>query len=101
MTYKIELLPRTRKELLEAWEWYDDRWNGLGDRFVREVEKRLEQIEKTPEGYAERKKGFRETNVKVFPCLIIYRIHKRKKIIAVSSIFHTSRNPKKKYTGGR
>jgi plasmid stabilization system protein ParE len=101
MTYKIELLPRARREMLEAWDWYDDRWTGLGDRFVREVEKRLEQIEKTPDRYAERKKGFRETKVKVFPYLIIYRIHKRKKIVAISSIFHTSRNPKKKYTGGR
>ncbi|MES1249724.1 MAG: type II toxin-antitoxin system RelE/ParE family toxin [Chitinophaga rupis] len=101
MTYKIELLPRARRELLEAWDWYDDRWTGLGDRFVREVEKRLELIEKTPERYAERRKGFRETKVKVFSYLIIYRIHKRKKVIAISSIFHTSRNPKKKYTGGR
>jgi len=49
MTYKIELLPRARKELLEAWDWYDDRWAGLGDRFMREVEKKLQQIEKTPE----------------------------------------------------
>jgi mRNA-degrading endonuclease RelE of RelBE toxin-antitoxin system len=98
MTYKIEFLPRARKELLEAWDWYDDRWSGLGDRFMREVEKKVQQIEKTPERYAERKKGFRETKIRVFPYLIIYRIQKRKKIIAISSVFHTSRNPKKKYT---
>jgi plasmid stabilization system protein ParE len=98
MTYKIEFLPRARKELLEAWDWYDDRWSGLGDRFMREIEKKLEQIQKTPERYAERRKGFRETKIKVFPYLIIYRMQKRKKIIAISSIFHTSRNPKKKYT---
>lgn len=101
MTYKIEFLPRARKELLEAWDWYDDRWNGLGDRFMREVEKKVQQIEKPPERYAERQKGFRETKIKVFPYLIIYRIQKRKKIVAISSIFHTSRNPKKKYTGAK
>jgi len=101
MTYKTELLPRARRELLEAWDWYDDRWIGLGDRFVREVEKRLQQIEKSPERYPERRKCFRETKIKVFPYLIIYRIHKQKKVVAVSSIFHTSRNPRKKYPGGR
>lgn len=101
MNYKVELLPRARKELLDAWDWYDDRWTGLGDRFMREVEKKLEQIEKAPERYAERKKGFRETKIKVFPYLIIYRLQKRKKIIAVSSIFHTSRNPRKKYAGDK
>lgn len=99
MIYKVELLPRARKELIDAWDWYDDKWTGLGDRFMREVEKKLAQIEKTPERYPERRKGFRETKVRVFPYLIIYRIQKRKKIIAISSIFHTSRNPKKKYSG--
>ena len=98
MSYKIEFLSRARKELMEAWEWYDDRWIGLGDRFMREVEKKVQQIEKTPERYAERRKGFRETKINVFPYLIIYRIQKRKKIVAISSIFHTSRNPKRKYT---
>ncbi|HEY4060498.1 MAG TPA: type II toxin-antitoxin system RelE/ParE family toxin [Puia sp.] len=99
MSYKIELLPRARKELLDAWDWYDDRWNGLGDRFVGEINKTLEQIEKTPERYAEQKNGFRETKIKIFPYLIIYRIQKRKKIVAISSIFHTSRSPRKKYSG--
>ncbi len=97
MTYTIEFLPRARKELLDAWDWYDDRWAGLGDRFMREVEKKLEQIGKTAYRYTERRKGFRETKINVFPYLIIYRIQKQKKIIAVSSIFHTSGNPKKKY----
>lgn len=101
MSYKVELLSRARRELLAAWDWYDDRWPGLGDRFVREVEKRMQQIEKTPERYAERRIGFRETKVNIFPYLIIYRIQKRKKVVAISSIFHTSRNPRKKYTGGR
>jgi|SRR5579863_240360 len=101
MTYKIEVLPRARRELMEAWDWYDDRWTGLGDRFVQEIERKLKQIEKTPERYAERRKGFRETKVKIFSYLIIYRIQKRKKIVVVSSIFHTSRNPRKKYTSGK
>jgi len=101
MSFSIELLPRARKELLDAWDWYEDKWTGLGDRFVREVEKKLQQIEKTPERYAERKKGFREARIKVFPYLVIYRIQKRKRIIAINSIFHTSRNPKKKYSGGK
>jgi plasmid stabilization system protein ParE len=96
MSYKVEFLPRARRELLAAWDWYDDKWSGLGDRFLREVERKVQQIEKTPERYPERKKGFRETPIKVFPYLIVYRIQKRKKIVAISPIFHTRRNPKKK-----
>lgn len=99
MSYKVEFLSRARRELLEAWDWYDDKWNGLGDRFLREVEKKVLQIEKTPERYPERRKGFRETPINVFPYIIIYKIQKRNRIIAISSIFHTSRNSRKKYSG--
>jgi len=56
MTYKVELLPRARKELVDAWDWYDDRWAGLGDRFK------------------ERKNGFRETAIKVFPYLYYIQV---------------------------
>ena len=97
MKFKVEFLPRARRQLLEAWDWYDDRWSGLGDRFVREVESKLRQIEKTPERYPERRKSFRETPIKVFPYLIVYKVQKRKGIVAISSIFHTKRSPKKKY----
>jgi plasmid stabilization system protein ParE len=99
MSYKIEFLIRARKEILSAWDWYEDKQIGLGDRFLNEVNKRLRQIEKTPERYKELRKQFRETKIDVFPYIIIYRLQKRKKIIAISSIFHTSRNPKKKYSG--
>lgn len=96
--YRIEILVKARRELLEAWEWYEDRQEGLGDRFRNEVFEKISQIEKTPERYPERKKSFREARIDVFPYLVIYKIAKRKKIIAVVSIFHTSRSPKKKYS---
>ncbi len=96
--YSIEILVKARRELLEAWEWYEDRQEGLGDRFRNEVFSKIGQIGKTPERYPERKKSFREARVEVFPYLVIYKIAKRKKTIAIVSIFHTSRSPKKKFS---
>ena len=97
MDYSIIVLPRARHELIEAWEWYEDRQIGLGDRFKEEVSNILNQIQKHPEHFPERKKNYREAKANIFPYLIIYRLKKRNKIIAISSIFHTSRNPIKKY----
>ncbi len=97
MTYTIEFLLKARLELIEAWEWYEDRQPGLGDRFKNEVYNCIRIIEQHPERYPERRKNYNEALVKVFPCLVIYRIHKRKKSVAIVSVFHTSRNPKKKY----
>jgi plasmid stabilization system protein ParE len=97
MSYSIELLLRARQELLAAWEWYEDKQPGLGDRFKEQVFKSILNIEKHPDRYPERTKNYREASVKIFPYLIIYRIRKRKKHIAVVSVFHTRRNPRKKY----
>jgi plasmid stabilization system protein ParE len=97
MSYSTILHPRARKELLEAWIWYEEKQSGLGDRFENEVYKRINQIEQNPERYPERKKTFHETKIKTFPFLVIYRIEKEQSLIIVSSIFHTKRNPKSKY----
>jgi len=35
----------------------------------------------------------------VFPYLLIYKTANRKKVITIISVFHTSRNPKMKYSG--
>lgn len=32
-TYEIVL--RARYEMLEAWEWYENKQEGLGDRFIK------------------------------------------------------------------
>ena len=95
--YSTILSTRALKEITEAWNWYEDRQAGLGDLFLKEVRARMEKIEQTPERYPTRYRSYKETPIQIFPFLIIYRINKRKKLIRIVSIFHTSLNPKKKY----
>ncbi len=97
MGFKIILQPRALKELLDAWIWYEEKQKDLGDRFEIEVYKHLKEIEQHPKRYPERKLFFRETKIKTFPYLVIYRIDEEEKVILISSIFHTSRNPEAKY----
>jgi len=58
---------------------------------------RIQSIVHHPERYPIRKKEFRQVLIKVFPYLIIYKIDKNGNNVVIASIFHTSRNPKKKY----
>jgi plasmid stabilization system protein ParE len=95
--YSTILSTRALKEITEAWNWYEDRQAGLGDLFLNEVRARMEKIEQTPERYPARYRSYKETPIQIFPFLIIYRINKRKKLIRIVSVFHTSLNPKKKY----
>jgi hypothetical protein len=67
-------------DITEEIEW----WNNTA--FVSALEKEYETWDSGKE------KGYSLTEINA-------DIAKRKKIIAISSIFHTNRNPKKKYSG--
>ena len=101
MSYSCIFLLRARKEIIEAWEWYEDRQPGLGDRFREELTNRIAEIEQNPERYPQQKSPYRETLIKTFPYLIIYRVNKRNQLVIISSIFHAKRNPERKYGRGK
>lgn len=44
-------LPKAQKEILEAWEWYEDQQPGLGDRFKEEVRSKIALILNSPLHY--------------------------------------------------
>lgn len=56
---------------MEVWEWYEDKQQGLGDRFKQELYKRIKEIELHPDRYPIRKKPYHETTTNVFPYLNI------------------------------
>lgn len=96
--YSVIYSSKAQKEIASAWEWYEERQQGLGDRFVLEIIRRSRLIEQNPERYPTRFRPYKETPVPIFPFLIIYRINKKKKLVRIVSVFHTSLNPKKKYS---
>jgi plasmid stabilization system protein ParE len=95
--YIIRFLEDARNEFQEAAEWYEIRSEGLGERFRDLVNKKIELIKKHPERYPEKKSNFRQIVLRTFPFVIIYTFYKKEGIIIINSIFHTSRNPRKKY----
>jgi len=97
IAYITILSTRAQKEITQAWEWYEERQQILGDRFVKEVINKLRLIEQNPERYPTRYKSYKETSVNIFPFLVIYRINRKKKSVRIVSVFHTSLNPSKKY----
>jgi len=89
-------LPKAQKEILAAWEWYEDQQQGLGDRFKEEVRNKIQSILNNPWHYP-LKGNFHEAQTDNFPFLIIYKIDKHEDRILILSVFHTSRHPKRKY----
>ncbi len=98
MSYTYWLHPLTKQDYYEAYEWYEDKQKGLGERFILAVRNKIAEIVVRPKVYGSRgNKKFREAEVDVFPYLIIYKINVRKKEIYISSIHHTKKHQRKKY----
>jgi mRNA-degrading endonuclease RelE of RelBE toxin-antitoxin system len=98
MSYKFSLHPDTQKDFTEAYEWYQDKTEGLGERFLKAVRKKIEEIATNPEIYGSKgRKGYREAKLNLFPYVIGFKIYEKKKSIFISSIHHLKKHPNKKY----
>ena len=49
MSYTYRLHPLTKQDYDEAYEWYEDKQKGLGERFLKAVRKKIEEIVLHPE----------------------------------------------------
>jgi hypothetical protein len=85
------------KELSESFLWYEERLYGLGERFLEVIEKSFRLIELTPERFPIKRKSYREFVVSKFPFVIVYEFIENEKVVLVLHVFHTKRNPKRKY----
>ncbi len=95
--YSNNISAKAQKEIYSAWEWYEERQKGLGDRFLSDVINTIKRIEAHPERYVNRISDFREAQLKIFPYLIIYKIDKTQKAVRILSVFHTARSIAGKY----
>lgn len=97
MANKIILSAKALNELDESFLWYEERLEGLGDRFIGFIEKAFFLIENTPERFPLKTKSFREFVVEKFPYVIVYEYIKEEQMIIILHVFHTKRNPKRKH----
>lgn len=85
------------KEVRDSFVWYENRVEGLGDRFINFIDLTIELILQNPEGFPIKKRPYREAALKRFPYQIIYEYIKEKQTVYILHIFHTKRHPKIKY----
>ena len=92
MKLPIVISRPARREFDGAADWYELERSGLGERFIRAVNARLEQIGNDPLRYAIEFQDIRCANISGFPYYVIYYRVEDDKVVIVS-IFHSSRDP--------
>jgi toxin ParE1/3/4 len=93
--YHLIVKPHAIEMAQKAYRWYEKRQAGLGDLFLFEIESCYDRIESSPMLYAKIKKNFRQIILRTFPYVIVFEILKDD--VVIYAVFHTSRNPKRKF----
>lgn len=93
--YNLIIKPRAIEMAKEAYDWYEEQQIGLGDLFLKELDGCFGRAEKLPLAYARVRKDFRQVLLTTFPYVVVFEILKSD--VVVYAVFHTSRNPRKKF----
>lgn len=75
---KVEFLEPAIIEFQDAIEFYNLQSEGLGDKFINEIDKTISIIKNYPEGFAEYTHHTRKAVVNIFPYNLIYSLHREK-----------------------
>ena len=90
MNLKYEFIKESEKELSDAVDYYNERFQGLGIEFANEVYKVVKEIIQFPDSGPKLSRRARKSRCKRFPYNIIYFQRYDTIIIA---IMHTKRKP--------
>lgn len=88
---KIQFLPVAEWELDEAFQWYEQRVNGMGYEFLYETDHTIRRILAYPESFKEIRPGVRRALVKRFPFAIIYCVERD--LVLIAAVAHLHRKP--------
>lgn len=93
MSYEVIFKEEADREVIDSYLWYEKQQPGLGEFFLREVEKHINIIKKNPQLYAIRHNNKRAAVLRRFPYLIAYEQIENQ--IIVYAVFNTNQNPRK------
>lgn len=93
--YKLVIKPRAITMAKDAFDWYEEQLPGLGDRFISELEKCFQKLERQPLLYAKIRKNFRQILFSDFPYVLVFEIIKTD--VVVYAVFHTKQSLRKKF----
>ena len=92
MRFGVVFKPLARREVSEAYEWYQQPHIGMGDDFLDELERTRGFIADNPYLYPQAEEAMRRANLNRFPYSLFYVIEGNS--VNVLSCFMQHRDPK-------
>ncbi len=91
MKCRLEVRDVASAEFIEAYLWYEDQRDGLGEEFHDEVQEYFDVLRHRPAGFPEWRGPYKKINLKRFPFVIVFQVVKD--AVVIYSVFHSKRNP--------
>jgi plasmid stabilization system protein ParE len=91
--YDLIIKEEAKFEIIEAYNWYESKQEGLGERFVLDLDDYFERIRSTPEIFPRRYREYRQVVMKSFPFVIVFEIEEKE--VVVYAVFNTYQDPNK------
>src|SRR6476620_4514261 len=74
MSRPLRMLPSARFEMLDASDFYDSKSEGLGDRFLSDVDRSFRLIQEAPRRWPQPIRGFHRARLHDFPYGVLQKL---------------------------
>jgi len=88
MSWKLFVKSSAESDILDGFVDYEERLDGLGERFLDEIENSFNRIKSNPYLYQEIEEGIRRSITHTFPYIVFYTIEEN--TIFVLAIIHAA-----------
>ncbi|MGL1885482.1 MAG: hypothetical protein OCD76_03115 [Reichenbachiella sp.] len=92
MTYELVIKPEAVLDIAECKQWYEDKAEELGSRFIEVLDQKMLKVAANPLHYQVRYKTIRMAMLDVFQDAIHFTVEEN--IVYVHAVLGTARDPK-------
>ena len=91
MAVSVYFLKPAKQDIDQAFIWYELRQPGLGDEFLKEVEKSVDFIKMSPRAFPRKYKSLRVKLLKRYPYALFYNVEDKVNV-RIYACLHLRRN---------
>lgn len=92
MTWQVVFEPAAQAEIVEAFDWYEQKSYGLGGDFLRMIAAAEELLTRNPQAFPPTRGRFRRILLRRFPYALHFELLNERRV-SVLACLHHSRNP--------
>lgn len=93
MASNLVLTPESELDIADAFHWYQEQREGLGEEFLNCLEASLQALIRNPNICGVVHENYRRCLMRRFPYVVLYELSND--VVIVYAVFHTSQNPNK------